>query len=186
MIAGELDISVGAMVPAGAMMTAVIGGHYGLPIWYGIAATLAFGVVVGLVNGLMVVRTAVPSLIVTLGTLFAVQGILLGMTVLITKSTNVAIKAEGLAKFMFGEFVSIGWHFSARPIAGHCRLVACCSPPAMFSSFTSHATAIGYLPWAATGECAQCRHSHRPHDHHTLCAFRNVGRFCRHVPGHLV
>ncbi len=96
MIAGELDVSVGAMVPAGAMLTAVIGGHYGLPVWYGIIATLAFGLVVGLVNGLMIVRTDVPSLIVTLGTLFAVQGILLGLTVLVTKSTNVALQAQGL------------------------------------------------------------------------------------------
>jgi simple sugar transport system permease protein len=111
MIAGELDISVGAMVPAGAMMTAVIGGHYGLPVWYGIVATLLFGLVVGLVNGYMVVRTAVPSLIITLGTLFAVQGILLGMTVLITKSTNVAIKSTGLPKAMFGDFVQLGGIF---------------------------------------------------------------------------
>ena len=111
MIAGELDISVGAMVPAGAMLTAVIGGHYGLPVWWGIIATLAFGVLVGLVNGLMVVRTNVPSLIITLGSLFAVQGILLGLTVLVTKSTNVAIKAEGLTKSMFGDFISFGGIF---------------------------------------------------------------------------
>ena len=111
MIAGELDISVGAMVPAGAMLTAVIGGHYGLPIWWGILATLAFGVVVGLVNGLMVVRTKVPSLIITLGSLFAVQGILLGLTVLVTKSTNVALRTEGAAKAMFGDFISFGGIF---------------------------------------------------------------------------
>jgi simple sugar transport system permease protein len=111
MIAGELDISVGAMVPAGAMLTAVIGGHFGLPIWWGIAATLAFGILVGLVNGYMVVRTDVPSLIITLGTLFAVQGILLGMTVLVTKSTNVALQTEGIAKATFGDFVSFGGIF---------------------------------------------------------------------------
>jgi simple sugar transport system permease protein len=111
MIAGDLDVSVGAMVPAGAMITAVIGGHFGMPIWYGIIATLLFGLVVGVVNGLMIVRTNVPSLIVTLGTLFAVQGILLGLTVLVTKSTNVALQTQGLAKSMFGDFVSFGGIF---------------------------------------------------------------------------
>jgi simple sugar transport system permease protein len=111
MIAGELDISVGAMVPAGAMMTAVIAGHYGQSIWLGVAATLAFGILVGLVNGIMVVRTAVPSLIITLGTLFAVQGILLGLTVLVTKSTNVALKTVGPAKSILGDFVSFGGIF---------------------------------------------------------------------------
>ncbi|MGL4237393.1 ABC transporter permease [Tabrizicola sp.] len=105
MIAGELDISVGAMVPFGAMTVAVISGHYGLSIWLGIAAALGFGVIVGLINGIMVVRTVVPSLIVTLGSLFAVQGVVLGLTVLITKSTSVALTTEGPAKAMFGDFI---------------------------------------------------------------------------------
>lgn len=105
MIAGELDISVGAMVPFGAMTVAVISGHYGLPIWLGIGVTLAFGLIVGLINGIMVIRTAVPSLIVTLGSLFAVQGIVLGLTVLITKSTSVALAVEGPAKALFGDFL---------------------------------------------------------------------------------
>jgi simple sugar transport system permease protein len=111
MIAGELDISVGAMVPAGAMMTAVIAGHFGQSIWLGIAATILFGILVGLINGFMVVRTNVPSLIITLGSLFAVQGILLGLTVLVTKSTNVALTTTGPAKTMFGDFVSLGGLF---------------------------------------------------------------------------
>ena len=105
MIAGELDISVGAMVPFGAMTVAVISGHYGMSIWLGIAVTMAFGVTVGLINGYMVIRTAVPSLIVTLGSLFAVQGIVLGLTVLITKSTSVALTVEGPAKAIFGDFL---------------------------------------------------------------------------------
>jgi simple sugar transport system permease protein len=117
MIAGELDISIGAMVPAGAMVTAVIAGHYQMSIWLAIAATLAFGVTVGLINGLIVVRTAVPSLIVTLATLFAVQGILLGMTVGITKSTTVRLPAEGLAKNMFGEYVELGGIFPPSQLA---------------------------------------------------------------------
>lgn len=105
MIAGELDISVGAMVPAGAMSVAIISGHWGLPIYVGIIAALAFGVIIGLINGLMVIRTAVPSLIVTLGTLFAVQGIVLGLSVFVTKSTSVALKTTGVAKAVFGEFI---------------------------------------------------------------------------------
>jgi simple sugar transport system permease protein len=105
MIAGELDISVGAMVPFGAMTVAVISGHYGYSIWLGVFVALAFGVIVGLVNGFLVIKTAVPSLIVTLGSLFAVQGIVLGLTVLITKSTSVALATEGPAKAIFGDFV---------------------------------------------------------------------------------
>jgi simple sugar transport system permease protein len=108
MIAGELDISVGAMVPFGGVTVAIIAGHFGLSIWLAIAVTLAFGVIVGLVNGYLVNHTAVPSLIVTLGSLFAVQGVVLGLTVLITKSTNVALKTEGPAKAFFGDFIAGG------------------------------------------------------------------------------
>lgn len=105
MIAGELDISIGAMIPAGSMIVAVLSGHYGLPIWVGMLGSIAFGIVVGLVNGLLVVRTAVPSLIVTLGTLFAVQGLMLGFSVLVTGTTSVALTAAPWAKFVFGQFL---------------------------------------------------------------------------------
>ena len=103
MIAGELDISVGSMVPAGSMTTAIISGHYGMPIWVAVAAVLILGVTIGLINGNMVVRTAVPSFIVTLGTLFAVAGTVLGLSVIITGTTSVAIKAPQLAKTIFGD-----------------------------------------------------------------------------------
>jgi simple sugar transport system permease protein len=105
MIAGELDISIGSMIPAGSMTVAIIAGHYDLPIWLGIAASLGVGVIVGLVNGFLVVRTAVPSLIVTLGTLFAVAGFVLGLSVLITGTTSVALTTTGLPKIIFGSFI---------------------------------------------------------------------------------
>jgi simple sugar transport system permease protein len=105
MIAGELDISIGSMIPAGSMTVAIIAGHYDLSIWLGIAAALGVGVLVGLVNGVLVVRTAVPSLIVTLGTLFAVAGLVLGLSVLITGTTSVALTAPQIAKLIFGQFV---------------------------------------------------------------------------------
>ena len=105
MIAGELDISIGAMIPAGSMTVAIISGHYDLPIGLGILGSLVFGILVGLINGILVIRTAVPSLIVTLGTLFAVQGIILGVSVLITGTTSVALTAPDWAKFAFGQFV---------------------------------------------------------------------------------
>ncbi|HEX8046320.1 ABC transporter permease [Rhizobium sp.] len=106
MIAGDLDISIGAMIPAGSMIVAVVSGHYGLPIWIGMLCSISFGIIVGLVNGLLVVRTAVPSLIVTLGTLFAVQGLMLGFSVLVTGTTSVALTAAPWAKFVFGQFLA--------------------------------------------------------------------------------
>ncbi|WP_246737881.1 MULTISPECIES: ABC transporter permease [Rhizobium] len=105
MIAGELDISIGAMIPAGSMTVAILSGHYGLPIWVGIVGSLSVGLVVGLINGYIAIRTAVPSLIITLGTLFAMQGIVLGVSVLITGTTSVPVNADPIAKFLFGQFI---------------------------------------------------------------------------------
>ncbi len=105
MIAGELDISIGAMIPAGSMMVAVLSGHYDFPIWIGMLGSILLGLVVGLINGILVVRTAVPSLIVTLGTLFAVQGLTLGFSVFVTGTTSVALTADPWAKFVFGQFL---------------------------------------------------------------------------------
>jgi simple sugar transport system permease protein len=168
MIAGELDISVGAMVPAGAMLTAVIGGHFGLPVWYGIIATLLFGLIVGLVNGYMVVRTAVPSLIITLGSLFAIQGILLGMTVLVTKSTNVAIKAEGLPKAMFGDFVRLGGIFppgQLQVIVLWWLLFAAC-----YVFFVQHSRYGNWL-FAMGGDKTSARNAGIPTDRMTILLF---------------
>lgn len=105
MIAGELDISIGAMIPAGSMSVAIVSGYYELPILVGMAAALGLGLLVGLVNGLLAVRTSVPSLIITLGTLVAMQGLVLSASVLLTGSASVALTAPGWAKTLFGQLL---------------------------------------------------------------------------------
>jgi simple sugar transport system permease protein len=109
MIAGELDLSVGSTITAGAMITALVSGTYGMPIIVGIAAALGFGVLVGLVNGYLVLKTGVPSFIVTLGTLFAVAGILLGATVLLTGTTSIPLKSPAWATTLFGRYFGAGF-----------------------------------------------------------------------------
>lgn len=106
MISGELDISIGAMIPAGSMTVAVISGHYGLPIEVGIIASLFLGACVGLINGILAVRTSVPSLIVTLGTLVAMQGIILSASVLLTGNASVSLSAPEWAKTVFGQLLA--------------------------------------------------------------------------------
>ena len=105
MIAGEMDISIGAMIPAGSMTIALLSGYYGLPIWVGMAGALGLGALVGLVNGVLTVRTSVPSLIITLGTLVAMQGIVLASAVLLTGNASVALTAPAWAKFLFGQLI---------------------------------------------------------------------------------
>lgn len=105
MIAGELDISIGAVIPAASLTMAVVSGYYGAPDIVGIAASLCVGLVVGFVNGLLVVRTAVPSLIVTIGTMFGLMGLTLGVSVLLTGSTSTAIIPGPVTQMLLGQFV---------------------------------------------------------------------------------
>src|SRR5580658_9096790 len=60
MIAGQLDLSIGSVLPASSMTIAIISGHYHAPILVGILAALALGLLVGFLNGVLVVRTKLP------------------------------------------------------------------------------------------------------------------------------
>ena len=80
MIAGEFDLSIGSVVGAAGMaimlaVTPVSGGGLGWPLLPGLLAALVFSLLVGWFNGLLVIRTRLPSFIITLGTLFIVRGL---------------------------------------------------------------------------------------------------------------
>ena len=89
MIAGEFDLSVGSMIGAAGILIALPLTEYQTPLW--MALLLAFGaaVAVGMFNGWIVVRTGLPSFIVTLGTLFIIRGLTLVETRSITGRTQV-------------------------------------------------------------------------------------------------
>ncbi len=106
MISGEFDISVGSIVPASSMMTAMLSGHYELPALVGIAGGLSVGLIVGYVNGVLVSRTSIPSLIVTIGVMFSVMGLTLGFAVLLKGSTSVSYVPDALTKSLLGQFIN--------------------------------------------------------------------------------
>jgi simple sugar transport system permease protein len=89
MIAGEFDLSVGSIIGAGSVIAALIPTQLGINFWWGIVTALAFSLLIGFLNGLVVVRTALPSFIVTLASLFIIRGITIGTTRLITGRTQV-------------------------------------------------------------------------------------------------
>jgi simple sugar transport system permease protein len=105
MIAGELDLSIGATIPASSLTVAVISGHFKQPEIVGISAAMALGLLVGYINGTLVNRTRVPSLIVTIGTMFAIMGFTLGFAVLLTGSTSTAIVPSAMTTAILGQFV---------------------------------------------------------------------------------
>ena len=74
MIAGEFDLSVGSMIGFAGMSIAIISVTLGWPVWIAILITFAICIAIGALNGYIVVRTGLPSFIVTLAFLFILRG----------------------------------------------------------------------------------------------------------------
>jgi simple sugar transport system permease protein len=118
MIAGEFDLSVGSMVGAAGMIIAISVSEYGLPLLVGVLLAFAVALVVGFLNGYLVIKTGLPSFIVTLGMLFALRGLTIGFARLLTGRTQIGLgdSGSGVMQSLFagsiGDFsVSIIWWF---------------------------------------------------------------------------
>ncbi|MDA7599449.1 ABC transporter permease [Alphaproteobacteria bacterium] len=74
MIAGEFDLSVGSMIGFAGMMIAIFAVTLGWAMWAAILITFVICVAFGALNGYIVVKTKLPSFIVTLATLFILRG----------------------------------------------------------------------------------------------------------------
>jgi simple sugar transport system permease protein len=118
MIAGEFDLSVGSMVGAAGMIIAISVSEYGLPLLVGVLLAFAVALVVGFINGYLVIKTGLSSFIVTLGMLFALRGLTIGFARLLTGRTQIGLgdSGSGVMQTLFagsiGDFpVSIIWWF---------------------------------------------------------------------------
>ena len=90
MIGGEFDLSTGVMVGTSGLMVGLLATEYGLNIWVAIAIVFAFALLVGFINGVIVVKTGLPSFIVTLATFFVLRGANLAVTKELTGTVRVA------------------------------------------------------------------------------------------------
>ncbi|MFD1826560.1 MULTISPECIES: ABC transporter permease [Mumia] len=112
MIGGEFDLSAGVMTGFTGLTVGVLTTHWGLNIWVAIVVALVLALAVGALNGFMVMKTGLPSFIVTLGTFFVLQGIDLALVKLIIG--QVAIQGMSNVPFyaqpqkIFGSTFSVG------------------------------------------------------------------------------
>ena len=83
MIGGEFDLSVGSIVGATGMLIVLLSVQYGWNLWAAIVAALIFSVLIGMMNGYLVLRTGLPSFIVTLGTSYILRGATIGITTIV-------------------------------------------------------------------------------------------------------
>jgi simple sugar transport system permease protein len=80
MIAGEFDVSIGSMFAAAGVVLAIAVVNLGLPLVAAIPFTLVVAAGIGAINGLLVVRTGLPSFIATLAALFILRGLAITVT----------------------------------------------------------------------------------------------------------
>ncbi|MGH7555296.1 MAG: ABC transporter permease [Longimicrobiales bacterium] len=88
MIGGEFDLSVGSIIGLAGMAILLLTRHYGWPLWPALAFTLVLCTAIGFANGYLVVRTGLPSFIVTLGTLFILRGLTIALPRMLTRRTQ--------------------------------------------------------------------------------------------------
>jgi rhamnose transport system permease protein len=107
-IAGEIDLSVESMV---GLSASILGYLYaaGVPIELAIVVVLIVGALGGLLNGFLVTRIGLPSLVVTLGTLALYRGLAL----VVLESRGISQFPEWFTGFGFGTVpgLPIPWPF---------------------------------------------------------------------------
>jgi simple sugar transport system permease protein len=104
MIGGEFDLSAGVAVTASALVAAMMSYEFSANMWVGIAVGLVAALAIGFINGYLVVKTGIPSFLVTLGTFFMLRGLNLAVTKIVTG--NVATNdVSDIAGFELGRKV---------------------------------------------------------------------------------
>ncbi|MCT2195056.1 ABC transporter permease [Paenibacillus sp. MB22_1] len=93
---GEIDLSVGSITALSSLVGA-LALQAGFGLLGGLIAGVGAGLIIGLINGLLVTKVAIPSFLVTLGTMGAVKG----MAMWITGTAPVSIVHEQF-NFIFG------------------------------------------------------------------------------------
>jgi simple sugar transport system permease protein len=113
MIAGEFDLSVGSMLGAAGVIVAYSVTELGWPLWAALALAAGAAGLVGFLNGYLVIRTGLPSFIVTLAALFILRGVTIAVTRIVTDgSTQVggveaATQGDPLRAVLAGEVVGV-------------------------------------------------------------------------------
>jgi simple sugar transport system permease protein len=112
MIGGEFDLSAGVAVTTSALCASLFSYQLSTNVWVGIAFALVVSLAIGFFNGYLVMRTKIPSFLITLGSFLMLQGLNLAVTKLLTgqvASQNISdMDGFALAEKIFASEFSIG------------------------------------------------------------------------------
>jgi len=80
MIGGEFDLSTGVAVISSALSASLLSWYFGLNVWVGVVLALVVSLLIGFINGIILIKTKLPSFIVTLASFLMLTGLNLGLT----------------------------------------------------------------------------------------------------------
>ncbi|MHA7279075.1 ABC transporter permease [Arthrobacter sp. MDT2-2] len=83
MIGGEFDLSAGVAVISSALTASLFSWYFSMNLWVGVGLALIVSLLIGFVNGWILMKTKLPSFIVTLATFLMLTGLNLALTRLI-------------------------------------------------------------------------------------------------------
>lgn len=79
LITAGIDLSIGSVIACSGVIAAICM-RDGMPVWISMVAGLLFGVLVGVINGSLIVYGKLPAFIATMGTMTTVRGLALFLT----------------------------------------------------------------------------------------------------------
>ena len=111
MIGDEFDLSSGVAVTTAALAATMLNYNLWLNSWAGVFISLFISLAIGAFNGFMVMRTGIPSFLITLATFLMLQGINLAVTKMITGQVATPsisdMEGFGSAEAVFASSVNI-------------------------------------------------------------------------------
>lgn len=111
MIAGEFDLSVGSMIGFSGIVIALMSVTLGFPMWAAILTAFAVALAIGALNGYLVIKTGLPSFIVTLAFLYILRGLTIFAAIATTNKTIIgglrdAAEGDWLAALFGGKILN--------------------------------------------------------------------------------
>ena len=88
MIGGEFDLSTGVAVISSALTASMFAWYFSINVWVGVALALVVSLSIGFINGWILVKTKLPSFIVTLASFLMLTGLNLALTRMISNGVS--------------------------------------------------------------------------------------------------
>ena len=155
MIGGEFDLSAGVAVTSSSLAASMLAYNLHLNLWVGAALALVLALAVGFFNGYLVMKTKIPSFLITLSTFFMLAGINLAVTKLVagqvaTQSVSDMQGWDSAQKVFASSFTVVRRRHPRSPCCG-----GCCSPRSRPRCCSRPRSATGSSRSAATPDSAR-------------------------------